>query len=117
MRASERPPAPAYDASGMSTTPPLEEPAAGRDRPARRGKGAKPDRGFESKTLAALVLGALLVAFAVGNSQKVEVDFLVTTTDVPLVIVILIGVLLGAVLGAFAHWRSHRPVVRAARRR
>ena len=100
----------------MSTTPPLEEPA-GHDRPAKRAKGAKPDRKLESKTLAALVLAALLVAFAVANSQEVEVDFLVTTTDVPLVIVILIAVLLGAVLGAVAHWRSHRPVMRAAKRR
>jgi uncharacterized integral membrane protein len=100
----------------MSTTPPLEEPAGG-ERPAPRKKGAKPDRRFESKTLAALVLAALLIAFAVANSQKVEVDFLITTTDVPLVIVILIGVLLGAVLGATAHWRSHRTVVRAAKRR
>ena len=100
----------------MSTPPPLEAPA-GQKQPAPRRKGAKPDRRFESKTLAALVLAALLIAFAVANSQKVEVDFLVTTTDVPLVIVILIGVLLGSVLGAVAHWRSHRPVVRAAKRR
>ena len=100
----------------MSTTPPLEEPA-GHERPAPRKKGPKPDRGFEAKTLAALVLAALLTAFAVANSQKIEVDFLVTTADVPLVIVILIAVLLGAVLGAFVHWRSHRPVVRAAKRR
>jgi len=100
----------------MSTTPPLDEPA-GHERPARREKGAKPDRRFESKTLAALILAALLIAFAVANSQKVEVDFLVTNTDVPLVIVILLAVLLGAVLGAVAHWRSHRPVTKAARRR
>ena len=61
------------------------------------------------------MLAALLIAFAVANSQKVEVDFLVATADVPLVIVILIAVLLGAVLGAFTPWRSHRPV--AGRRR
>jgi uncharacterized integral membrane protein len=101
----------------MSTTPPpLEEHAPG-GRPARRGKGPKPDRRFEAKTLAALLLAGLLIAFAVANSQEVEVDFLAKTTDVPLVIVILLSVLLGAVLGAAAHWRSHRPVVRAAKRR
>ncbi len=99
----------------MSTTPPREGTAAG-DRPARRERAARPDRGFEAKTVAALLLAALLIAFAVANSQKVEVDFLVTTADVPLVIIILVAVLLGAVLGALTAWRSHRPVTRAARR-
>jgi uncharacterized integral membrane protein len=100
----------------MSTTPPLEQPAGG-DRPAGRGRAAKPDRRFEAKTLAALVLAGLLIAFAVANSQEVAVDFLIATADVPLVIVILLSVLLGAVLGAFTHWRSHRPLAKAARRR
>lgn len=102
----------------MSTTPPLDDPprrraergtASGRrdvTTPARR----KPDRSFEAKTLAALLLAVLLVAFAVANSQNVEVDFLVTSADVPLVILVLVSVLLGAVLGAFVHWRSHRHV-------
>jgi uncharacterized integral membrane protein len=100
----------------MSTTPPLEGPAGG-DRPAGRDRAAKPDRRFEAKTLAALVLAGLLIAFAVANSQEVQVDFLVTSADVPLVVVILLSVLLGAVLGAFTHWRSHRPLTKAARRR
>ena len=103
----------------MSTTPPLDDPprrraehgtASGRGdvgAPARR---KKPDRGFEAKTLAAVLLAALLIGFAVANSQEVEVDFLVTTADVPLVLLILVSVLLGAMLGAFAHWRSHRHV-------
>jgi uncharacterized integral membrane protein len=46
----------------------------------------------------------------VANSQEVEVDFLVRSADVPLVLVILGGLLLGAALGAFTHWRSHRHV-------
>ena len=105
------PPRRAYDATPMSTTPPREgtgaqSPAATRDRPAR------PDRGFEAKTVAALVIAVLLVAFAVANSQKVEVDFLVTTSEVPLVIVILIGILRGAVLGAVTPGRSHRRIGR-----
>jgi uncharacterized integral membrane protein len=90
----------------MSSRPPLEEPAR---QPARAPR-TKPDRAIESKTLAALVLTGVLVVFAVANSQNVEVDFLVTTTDVPLVIVILIAILLGAVLGAITHWRSHRRI-------
>jgi uncharacterized integral membrane protein len=100
---------------GMSTTPQREGTAA-QDRPATRERRAKPDRGFEAKTVAALVIAALLVAFAVANSQKVEVDFFVATAHTPLVIVIVISVLLGAALGALTAYRSHRPVARAARR-
>ena len=100
---------------GMSTTPPRDQTAA-RSHPAPREKPAKPDRGFEAKTVAALLIVVLLVAFAVANSQKVEVDFLVATADVPLVIVIVISVLLGAFLGALTAYRSHRPLARAAKR-
>ena len=102
----------------MSTTPPLDDPprrGAARGTTSGRGdvtapKRRKPDRGFEAKTLAAVLLVALLIGFAVANSQEVEVDFLVTAADVPLVLVILGALLLGAALGAFAHWRSHRHV-------
>ena len=101
--------------SGMSTTPPREGTAA-QTRPALREKPAKPDRGYEVRTVVALLIAVLLIAFAVANSQKVEVDFLVTTADVPLVIVVVISVLLGALLGAYTTYRSHRPLARAARR-
>jgi uncharacterized integral membrane protein len=90
----------------MSSRPPLDEPAREPARPTRK----KPDRTVESKTLAALVLAGLLVVFAVANSQKVEVDFLVATSNIPLVLIILIAILLGAVLGAITHWRSHRRI-------
>jgi uncharacterized integral membrane protein len=93
----------------MGTSPPLDEPA-GRDTEATGRR--KPDRSFEAKTLAALLLAGLLIAFAVANSQKVEVDFLVTTSDTPLVIVIAVAVLLGVVLGALFHRRSHRRVMK-----
>jgi uncharacterized integral membrane protein len=92
----------------MSSTPPLDEPARRSPRSAR----VKPDRSFEAKTLAALLLAGVLIAFAVTNSQKVHVDFLVTSSRIPLVIVILIAVLLGAILGALTQWRSHRRVRR-----
>jgi uncharacterized integral membrane protein len=101
--------------SGMSTTPPREGTAA-QTRPATRDKPAKRDHAFEARTGVAVLIAVLLVAFAVANSQKVEVDFLVTTAEVPLVIVIVISVLLGAVLGAYTTYRSHRPLARAARR-
>ena len=87
-RADEHDP-PSARGAGAATT--------ARRRAATKGRQARPR--VEAKTLAALVLAALLIAFAVANSQKVEVDFLVTTANVPLVMVILIAVLLGAVPG------------------
>ena len=79
--------------------------------PAQRGRGAggaKVDRRLEAKTVAALAVAALIIAFAVANSQKVEVHFLAFTTDTPLVVVILIALVLGFVLGNLVRRRSHR---------
>jgi uncharacterized integral membrane protein len=94
----------------MGTSRPLDKPP-GRQTDTTTGRH-KPDRSFEAKTLAALLLGGLLIAFAVANSQDVEVDFLVTTSDTPLVIVIAIAVLVGVVFGALFHRRSHRRVAK-----
>ena len=87
---------------------PLKDPArTGRGR-RRRKDGMEVDRGFESKTLAALVVGVAIIAFAVANNHDVKVDFLVTTTNAPLVIVIVIAMLLGFVLGNLLRRRTHR---------
>ena len=86
---------------------PLKDPArpAGRR---RRKDGMEVDRGFEAKTLAALLVGVLVIAFAVANNHDVKVDFLLTTTNTPLVIVIVITLLLGFVLGNLVRRRTHR---------
>jgi uncharacterized integral membrane protein len=83
---------------------PLQQPESG-----RRGKGGRGvERRFEGKTLAALAVGVLIIVLAVANSQKVEVDLLVTTAHISLVIVIVIAILFGFVLGNLVRRRSHR---------
>ena len=81
-------------------------PAGGRRR--RRKDGLEVDRGFEAKTLAALLVGVVIIAFAIANNHDVKVDFLVTTANTPLVIVIVIALLLGFVLGNLVRRRTHR---------
>ena len=53
----------------------------------------------------------ILVVFVVQNSQEVQVDFLFTTTETPLIFALLIAALLGAVVA----WLV--PRVRRGRRR
>jgi len=57
------------------------------------------DQGFTAKQWAAGIALALLLLFVLLNTQEVEVDFLVTTANVPLVFALLIAGLLGALVG------------------
>lgn len=54
-----------------------------------------------------LVLVALLAWWAAANNSDVEVDWLVETTDAPLVVVILISAAAGFAAGLLIRWR-HR---------
>lgn len=54
-----------------------------------------------------LVLVAVLAWWAAANNNDVEVDWLVETTDAPLVIVILISAAIGFAAGLLVRWR-HR---------
>jgi uncharacterized integral membrane protein len=58
------------------------------------------ERALASKTIAALAVAALLIAFGVSNDNDVPIDWLVGTTDTPLIVVILVSAVLGAILGA-----------------
>jgi uncharacterized integral membrane protein len=95
----------------MPSDPPQQsttgKPRDGKARPAV-------DRRFQSKTIAAIVVAVLIIAFAVANSQKVQVHFIVTTAQTPLVLVIVIAILLGFALGQLTHRRMHRPPKRGA---
>lgn len=51
------------------------------------------------KSWIAVVAVVVLAIFVIQNSQRVEVDFLFTTTETPLVFALLIAGLLGAVIG------------------
>ena len=53
-----------------------------------------------------LVLAVLITLFAVFNVHKVKVDWILKTSEVPLIIVIVLSLLVGALLGAFASRRG-----------
>ena len=59
-------------------------------------------RSDQAKLIVAGVLGALIVVFALANLDEVEVDWLVTTAQTPLIVVIVVSFLVGAVTGALA---------------
>jgi uncharacterized integral membrane protein len=59
-------------------------------------------RDIKSKTIAALAVAVLLIAFGLSNRDDVPIDWLVGTTDTPLIIVVVVSAGLGAILGAAA---------------
>jgi uncharacterized integral membrane protein len=59
-----------------------------------------------ARTVAAAVLGAVLVLFAVLNSQDVRVHWLITTSTAPLIIVIALCGLVGFAAGWLVARRS-----------
>jgi uncharacterized integral membrane protein len=66
-------------------------------------------RDYLSKTIAAVAVAILLIAFGLSNRDDVPIDWLVTTTKTPLIIVIVVSAALGAILGGLAvRGRSRR---------
>ena len=92
-------------------------PAAGHERPSRQGAGGpngaapgakpQPRRKDQARHLAAGAVVALVVVFAVLNTEKVKVDWIVVTSHTALIIVIIVSFLLGAISGA-AFWRRRQ---------
>jgi uncharacterized integral membrane protein len=74
------------------------------ERPVRKQRAILP------KTIAAVAVAFLLIAFGVSNDNQVPVDYLVVTRDSPLILVIGVSALLGAILGALL---MRRPRARA----
>src|SRR5262249_20291968 len=70
--------------------------------------GAGRDRRTTARLVAAVFLGAVLTLFAVLNSQTVRVHWIVTTTDVPMIVVIVVAGLLGALVSWLIARRRHR---------
>lgn len=62
------------------------------------------------RLIAAIVITALVVVFAVLNVDDVKVHWIVTTAQTPLIVVIVVSLLLGVVLDRLL-------VIRARRRR
>jgi uncharacterized integral membrane protein len=66
-------------------------------------------RDLKAKTIAALAVAVLLIAFGLSNRNDVPIDWLVGTTDTPLIIVIVVSAALGAIIGgATVRGRSKR---------
>jgi uncharacterized integral membrane protein len=61
-----------------------------------------------AKTVAALAVAILLIAFGLSNRDDVPVDWLVGTSHTPLIFVILVSAGLGAILGGAAVRKSSR---------
>jgi uncharacterized integral membrane protein len=58
--------------------------------------------------LPAAIAGGLAVLFAVLNLQRVQMDWIVTSTRTPLIVVIVVFAALGFIVGAFLAGRRHR---------
>lgn len=61
-----------------------------------------------NRDVAALILGALAIALCIANSQKVKVDWIVTTWRMPLIILIAITLLTGMAIGYVAARRKDK---------
>jgi uncharacterized integral membrane protein len=79
-------------------------------RPATTGdrRPVKKERAIASKTIAAIAVAFVLIAFGVSNDDRVAVDYLVVTRDSPLILVIAVSAFLGAVIGALTVYRRRR---------
>ena len=53
-----------------------------------------------------IILGVALIAFALANTEKTEIDFLFTTMEAPLILVLLATAVVGAIIAALL--RRHR---------
>jgi uncharacterized integral membrane protein len=85
------------------------------ERPAK--ERSPKQRNIASKTIAALAVAILLIAFGLSNRNDVPIDWLVTTTSTPLIVVILVSAALGAILGGLAvRTRTRRAVKRSKTR-
>ena len=73
------------------------------------GRGGRGERKATARLLAALVLGGLLALFAVLNSQSVQIHWIVTTTHLPMIVVIVGCGLIGAIVSWLIARRRRRP--------
>jgi uncharacterized integral membrane protein len=87
----------------MADVDPTRSPVPGtHERPVRK------ERALASKTIAAVAVAFLLIAFGVSNDDRVPVDYLVLTRDSPLILVIGVSALLGAIIGGLVVRRRSR---------
>jgi len=87
----------------MTDVDPTRSPVAGTQE-----KPVKKERAIASKTIAAVAVAFVLIAFGVSNNDKVPVDYLVFTRNSPLILVIAVSALLGAIVGGLIVRRRSR---------
>jgi uncharacterized integral membrane protein len=87
----------------MADVDPTRSPVPGTEkRPARK------ERALVPKTVAAVAVAFVLIAFGISNDDRVPVDYLVLTRDSPLILVIGVSALLGAIIGGLIVRRRSR---------
>ena len=69
-----------------------------------RGGRRRPNRKHQARMLVSGAVVALVIVFAVLNTNKVKVDWIVTTSSTALIVVIVVSFLLGSIAGAL-FWR------------
>lgn len=74
-------------------------PSASRPGTPKKRKTPAPLAKENRRLIAGLVLGAIVAVFAVVNVNDVEVDWIFTTSQTPLIVVIAIAFLVGALIG------------------
>jgi len=87
----------------MADADPTRSPVTGTQQ-----RPVKKERALASKTIAAVAVAFVLIAFGVSNNDKVPVDYLVFTRDSPLILVIAVSALLGALIGGLIVRRRSR---------
>jgi uncharacterized integral membrane protein len=87
----------------MADVDPKRSPVAGTEQ-----RPVKKERALASKTIAAVAVAFVLIAFGVSNNDKVPVDYLVFTRESPLILVIAVSALLGAIIGGLVVRRRSR---------
>jgi uncharacterized integral membrane protein len=87
----------------MTDFDPTRSPVTGTD-----SSPVKKERAIVSKTIAAIAVAFLLIAFGVSNDKHVPVDYLVFTRSSPLILVIAVSALLGAIVGGLIVRRRSR---------
>jgi uncharacterized integral membrane protein len=89
---------------------PAPEPAGPSPAPSQRS-----DLGRSLKTAAYVAVAVVATIFLLRNSQSVEVDFVFTSVEVPLFLILLVTLLVGAVLALGAHGLRQRRKSRRSR--
>ena len=72
------------------------------------GQNKAEKRKYNAKQIGALVAIGVLILFAAINSQEVEVHFLFTTTQAPLIVIIFASAVLGMIIDRLLQYQQRR---------